>query len=122
MVLSVWGHKRPSCPQETWEASHGPWPRAPRKCAQLSLLSKQPPGGGGIQSAWGFPVWKCRENNAPGCVRGGGLPLVSSPGEHFHVDREFQRVLWSRAGGLRQEGQISLLLMSFKFLFCKTKG
>ena len=30
--------------------------------------------------------------------------------------------LWSRAGGLCQEGQISLLLMSFKFHFCKTKG
>ena len=91
VIVSVWGHKRLSRLQkETWEASHGPWTWAPRKCARLSRLSKQPRGG--IQSAWGFPVWKCRENHAPGCVRGGGLPPVRSPGEQLHVDREFQRV------------------------------
>lgn len=92
VIVSVWGHKRLSRPQkETWEASHSPWTWAPRKWAQLSLLSKQPQRG--IQSAWGFPVWKCQENNAPGSVWGGGLPLVRSPGEQLHVDREFQRVL-----------------------------
>ena len=54
-----------------------------------SAESTEQTAPGGIQPAWGFPMWKCRENNAPGCVRGGGLPLLRSPGEQLHVDREF---------------------------------